>query len=69
LISELHIIKQQKQGSFSEMEAMSRMIVLQAGRQTPPDALLWELDFVEGTSAEAKRLDTEFIGAGLPASY
>ena len=57
--------KPKKQGGFTEMEAMSRTIVLQAGRQTPPDALLWELDFVEGISAEAKRLDAEFIGGGV----
>jgi hypothetical protein len=57
--------KPQRQAGFTEMEAMARTILLQAGRQTPPDALLWELDFVEGTSAEAKRLDTEFIGGGV----
>lgn len=54
-----------KHKGFIEMEAKPRTIIIQTGRQTPPDALLWDLDFVQGISMEARRLATDFLGGGV----
>jgi hypothetical protein len=55
----------QRHKGFIEMEAEPKTIILQTGRQTPPDSLLWDLDFVNGISIGAKRLGAEFLGGGV----
>lgn len=57
--------KSQRHKGFIEMEAEAKTIILQTGRQTPPDSLLWDLDFVNGISIVAKRLGAEFLGGGV----
>lgn len=57
--------KSQRHKGFIEMQAEPKTIVLQTGRQTPPDSLLWDLDFVNGISIAAKRLGAEFLGGGV----
>ena len=57
--------KSERKKGFVHMEATPRTGVLQTGRQTPPDSLLWDLDFIDGISMQAKRLGTDFIGGGV----
>lgn len=57
--------KSVKHGGFIEMEEAPRTIIIQTGRQTPPDAFLWDLDFIDGIRIEAKRLAADFRSGGL----
>ena len=57
--------KSQRQKGFIHTESTPKTLVLQTGRQTPPDALLWDLDFISGISMQAKRLGTDFLGGGV----
>jgi hypothetical protein len=57
--------KSERRKGFIHMESTPKMIVLQTGRQTPPDSLLWDLDFINGISMQAKRLGTDFLGGGV----
>ena len=57
--------KSERKKGFVHMESTPRTVVLQTGRQTPPDSLLWDLDFIDGISMQAKRLGTDFIGGGV----
>ena len=57
--------KSERKKGFVHMDSMPRTVVLQTGRQTPPDSLLWDLDFISGISVQAKRLGTDFLGGGV----
>ena len=57
--------KSERKKGFVHMESTPRTVVLQTGRQTPPDSLLWDLDFIDGISVQAKRLGTDFLGGGV----
>jgi hypothetical protein len=57
--------KSERNKGFVHMDSAPRTVVLQTGRQTPPDSLLWDLDFLDGISMQAKRLGTDFLGGGV----
>jgi|GEM_PF-987088 len=57
--------KSERKKGFVHMDSTPRTVVLQTGRQTPPDSLLWDLDFLAGISMQAKRLGTDFLGGGV----
>lgn len=47
------------------MEPTRRRILLQTGRQTPPDPLLWDLALIDGITTDTRRLGLSFRGGGV----
>ncbi|MEA1958530.1 MAG: hypothetical protein U9N44_02495 [Chloroflexota bacterium] len=47
------------------MDATQRHIVLQTGRMTSPETLLWDMENIDGLSIETQRLDAAFLGGGV----